>query len=457
MSLSIQSIIQKQRTFFSTGKTKNIDFRLEQLSKLKKAVKDRESQIIEALKQDLNKSEFEAYATEIGFLYEEINLMIKNLQTWAKPQKVKTPLTHAGASSYIYPEPYGITLIIAPWNYPFQLQLAPLVGAIGAGNCAVLKPSELTPAVASLLSELIRSAFDEEYVAVIKGGIETSQALLAEKFDYIFFTGSVAVGRIVMQAAAKHLTPVTLELGGKSPAIVDEDANLEIAAKRITWGKFTNAGQTCVAPDYLLIHSKVKDEFTRLFQQYITEFYGENPLESSQYSRIVSKRHFQRLVSFLNNGKTIVGGQYNEENLSISPTLLNEVTWDCPVMEDEIFGPILPMMEFHSFEEIADHVQHSPNPLALYYFSESPQKQEQILQLISFGGGCINDTLMHLANPHLPFGGIGNSGIGSYHGKSSFDVFTHQKSVLKQTTKFDPPFRYPSFKHGLKLLQRIFK
>lgn len=453
----IQDIIQKQRAFFSTGKTKNIDFRLEQLARLKKAVKDRESQIIKALKQDLNKSEFEAYATEIGFLYEEINSMMKHLQTWAKPKKVKTPITHAGASSYIYPEPYGTALIIAPWNYPFQLQLAPLVGAMGAGNCAVLKPSELTPAVASLLSELVRSTFDKEYVTVIEGGVETSQALLEEKWDYIFFTGSVAVGRIVMQAAAKHLTPVTLELGGKSPAIVEEDANLEIAAKRIVWGKFTNAGQTCVAPDYLLIHSKVKDEFIRLFQRYITEFYGENPLESEQYSRIVSERHFQRLAGFLNDGKTMIGGQYNQGNLSISPTLLDGVTWDCPIMEDEIFGPILPVMEFHSFEEIVGHVRHSPNPLALYYFSESSQKQERILQSISFGGGCINDTIMHLANPNLPFGGVGNSGIGSYHGKSSFDVFTHHKSVLKQTSKIDPPFRYPSFKYGLKFLKKIFK
>lgn len=453
----IQDIIQKQRAFFSTGKTKNIDFRLEQLARLKKAVKDRESQIIKALKQDLNKSEFEAYATEIGFLYEEINSMMKHLQTWAKPKKVKTPITHAGASSYIYPEPHGTALIIAPWNYPFQLQLAPLVGAMGAGNCAVLKPSELTPAVASLLSELVRSTFDKEYVTVIEGGVETSQALLEEKWDYIFFTGSVAVGRIVMQAAAKHLTPVTLELGGKSPAIVEEDANLEIAAKRIVWGKFTNAGQTCVAPDYLLIHSKVKDEFIRLFQRYITEFYGENPLESEQYSRIVSERHFQRLSGFLNDGKIMIGGQYNQGNLSISPTLLDGVTWDCPIMEDEIFGPILPVMEFHSFEEIVGHVRYSPNPLALYYFSESSQKQERILQSISFGGGCINDTIMHLANPNLPFGGVGNSGIGSYHGKSSFDVFTHHKSVLKQTSKIDPPFRYPSFKYGLKFLKKIFK
>lgn len=455
--MNIQSIIQKQRAFFSAGKTKNIDFRLEQLAKLKKAVKNHESQIIEALKQDLNKSEFEVYATEIGVLYEEINLMMKHLRTWAKPKKVKTPITHAGASSYIYPEPYGIALIIAPWNYPFQLLLAPLVGAMGAGNCAVLKPSELTPSVASLLSELIQSTFAEEYIAVIEGEVETSQALLAEKWDYIFFTGSVAVGRIVMQAAAKHLTPVTLELGGKSPAIVEADANLEIAAKRIAWGKFMNAGQTCVAPDYLLIHSKVKDKFIRLFQRYITEFYGEHPLESEQYSHIVSERHFQRLTGFLNNGKTVIGGQCDQRSLSISPTLLDEVTWGCPIMEDEIFGPILPMMEFQSFEEIVDHVQHSPNPLALYYFSESAQKQEKILQSISFGGGCINDTVMHLANPNLPFGGVGNSGIGSYHGKSSFDVFTHQKSVLKQTSKIDPPFRYPSFKYGLTFLKKIFK
>jgi aldehyde dehydrogenase (NAD+) len=455
--MDIPSMIEQQRSFFSAGKTKDIEFRLEQLTKLKKAVKDREPQIIEALKQDLNKSELESYATEIGILYEEINLMMKHLQTWAKPVKVKTPLTHAGASSYVYAEPYGVVLIIAPWNYPFQLQLSPLVGAMGAGNCAVLKPSELTPSVSSLLSELVQSTFDEGYITVVEGGVETSQALLEEKFDYIFFTGSVPVGRIIMQAAAKHLTPVTLELGGKSPAIVDKDANLELAAKRIAWGKFTNAGQTCVAPDYLLIHSDVKERFVGLFQQYVTEFYGENPLTSEHYSHIVSDRHFQRLANFLHDGKAIVGGEYNRENLVISPTLLDGVTWDSPIMEDEIFGPILPMMEFADIDDIIQHVQRFPNPLALYYFSESVPMQEKILHSLSFGGGCINDTIMHLANPHLPFGGVGNSGMGNYHGKSSFDVFSHRKSVLKQTTKMDLPFRYPSFKHGLTLLKKIFK
>ncbi|MFC3883881.1 aldehyde dehydrogenase [Bacillus songklensis] len=455
--LNVHSIIQRQRSFFAGGKTKQVEFRLEQLAKLKQSVKDREKQIIKALKQDLNKSEFESYATEIGFLYEEINMMMKHLRSWAKPEKVKTPMTHIGASSYIYPEPYGLTLIIAPWNYPFQLQLAPLVGAMAAGNCAVLKPSELTPNVSALLSELVQSTFEEEYIAVVEGGVEASQALLEEKFDYIFFTGSVAVGRIVMQAAAKHLTPVTLELGGKSPTIVDEDANLEITAKRIAWGKFTNAGQTCVAPDYLLIHKKVKEQFIRLFQTYINEFYGENPLESDQYTRIVSERHFKRLAGFLENGTAVIGGNTNAEKLMIAPTLLDGVTWDSPVMQDEIFGPILPMMEFSTLDEAIGHVQHSPNPLALYYFSESTEKQERILQSIRFGGGCMNDTLMHLANPNLPFGGVGNSGIGSYHGKSSFEVFSHQKSVLKQTTKLDPPFRYPSFKHGLSMMKKIFK
>jgi aldehyde dehydrogenase (NAD+) len=457
MMLDVQSIIQKQRSFFNTGKTKPIEFRLEQLAKLKQAVKDREKQIIEALKQDLNKSEFESYATEIGFLYEEINMMMKHLRTWAKPRKVKTPMTHIGGSSYIYPEPYGVTLIIAPWNYPFQLQLAPLVGAMAAGNGAVLKPSELTSNVSALLFELVQATFEEGYIAVVEGGVEVSQALLEEKFDYIFFTGSVAVGRMVMQAAAKHLTPVTLELGGKSPTIVDEDANLEIAAKRIAWGKFTNAGQTCVAPDYLLIHKNVKEEFTRRFQTYIKEFYGENPLESEHYARIVSERHFKRLAGFLQHGTAVIGGKMNAEKLMISPTLLDGVTWDSPIMQEEIFGPILPMMEFSTLDEAIQHVQHSPNPLALYYFSESADKQEKVLESIPFGGGCINDTLMHLANPNLPFGGVGNSGIGSYHGKSSFEIFSHQKSVLKQTTKIDPPFRYPSFKHGLNMMRKIFK
>jgi aldehyde dehydrogenase (NAD+) len=451
------SLILKQKAFFRSGVTKDLAHRINALEKLRDAIRKNEQALFQTLKADLNKSEFEAYATEIGVVLEEFRFTLKNINNWVKPEKVKTPVSHIGSTGYIYSDPYGVTLIISPWNYPFQLSIAPLIGAIAAGNCAILKPSELTPKTSELLQTIISELFPKEYIAVVEGGVEASQALLAENVDYIFFTGSVPVGKVIMEAASKHLTPVTLELGGKSPCIVHEDANVKLAAKRIAWGKFINAGQTCVAPDYLYVHEKIKDEFLDVFREATIDLYGEKALENPEYTRIVSKRHWDRLLTFLSQGDTFMGGGSKEESLTIEPTVLTGITWDDPIMQDEIFGPILPVLPYQQLSEVIDGIHKHPNPLALYLFSENESVHQEILQQISFGGGCINDTVYHLASPYLPFGGIGSSGIGAYHGKGSFDTFSHRKSVLKQTTKFDIPFRYPNVKDGLKKLKWFLK
>lgn len=450
-------LVEKQKEFFKTGQSKEIGFRIEALQKLRTALRRNEDRITEALKADLNKSEFDAYTAEVGFVLSELRYVIKHLESWGKPQKVKTPLTHFGSQSYIYSEPYGVTLIIAPWNYPFQLAFAPLIGAIAAGNCAIIKPSELTPKTSKLISQLINDSFSEEYITVVQGAVATSQALLKEKFDYIFFTGSVPVGRVVMEAAAKNLTPVTLELGGKSPCIVQKDANIPLAAKRIAWGKFTNAGQTCIAPDYLYLHGSIKNEFLSELKNAIQELYGNKPLENPDYTHIVSERHFHRLQSFLDNGDVWVGGKMDSEKLAIEPTVLTNITWEDHIMEDEIFGPILPVIEYEDITEIIEEIQNHPKPLALYLFTENNRIQQYVLNSISFGGGCVNDTVYHFTSPHLPFGGVGPSGIGAYHGKNSFDTFSHKKSILKQTTSFDIPFRYPNVKNGLKKIKLFLK
>ncbi len=451
------SLILKQKAFYRSGVTKELSYRIQALEKLRESIRKNEQSLFHTLKEDLNKSEFEAYATEIGVVLEEIRFTLKHVNDWVKPEKVKTPVSHIGSTSYIYSEPYGVTLIIAPWNYPFQLAIAPLLGAIAAGNCAILKPSELTPKTSELLRKMITDLFPEEYIAVVEGGVEASQALLAEDVDYIFFTGSVPVGKVIMQAAAKNLTPVTLELGGKSPCIVHHDASIKLAAKRIAWGKFINAGQTCVAPDYLYVQESIRDELLQEIQLATQELYGEKALENSDYTRIVSKRHFDRLLTFLNNGDMFMGGGSNEETLTIEPTVLTGITWNDPIMQDEIFGPILPVLPYRELSEVIDGIHKHPNPLALYLFSENESIQQEVLHHISFGGGCINDTVYHLASPYLPFGGVGSSGIGAYHGKGSFDTFSHRKSVLKQTTKFDLPFRYPNVKDGLKKLKWFLK
>ncbi|MBT2655762.1 aldehyde dehydrogenase [Bacillus sp. ISL-18] len=451
------SLISKQKSFFKTEKTKSISYRLEALRKLRAAIKKNEKVLMEALRTDLNKSEFDAYTSEIGFILEELRFTMKHLRSWAAPKKVKTPVTHIGSTSYIYPEPFGVSLIIAPWNYPFQLAVAPLIGAIAAGNCAIIKPSELTPRTSEVLGTLILDLFPEEYVAVVQGGVETSQPLLNQQLDYIFFTGSVPVGKIIMEAAAKHLTPVTLELGGKSPCIVHEDANLKLAAKRIAWGKFTNAGQTCIAPDYLYVHRRVKEPFLQLFKESIVELYGKEPLNNPDFTRIVSERHFTRLTSFLDNGHLFMGGNVDKARLTIEPTVLTEISWEDSIMQDEIFGPILPILEYDDLKEVVEGIHRHPKPLALYIFTEDHYIQEEVLNKVSFGGGCVNDTVYHFVSPYLPFGGVGTSGIGAYHGKGNFNTFSHQKSVLKQTTKFDIPFRYPNVKNGLEKIKLFMK
>lgn len=452
-----QALLKQQQSYFKSGACHSVSSRIRALRQLKQAIKQYEPMIMEALRADLNKSELEAYSTEIGIVLEEINICIRKVKQWSKPKRIKTPLTHIGSSSYQYAQPHGVVLIISPWNYPFQLAIAPLIGAIAAGNCAVIKPSELAPRTSSIIHKLISSTFDQEYVAVIEGGIEVNQSLLAERWDYIFFTGSVQVGKLVMEAATKHLTPITLELGGKSPCIVHKDANIQLAAKRIAWGKFINAGQTCVAPDYLYVHHEVKEPFIAAFSQAIKQLYGEHILQAQTFTRIVSERHFLRLTSFLDHGNIIIGGEYDEDKLIIEPTLIGGITWDAPIMQEEIFGPILPLLTYSELSEVISGIEQHPNPLAFYLFSESRNLQQQLIEKISFGGGCINDTIFHTANPHLPFGGIGTSGIGSYHGKASFDTFTHYKSVLKQTNLFDMPFRYPNMKHAMKFLKFFLK
>jgi len=440
---AIPVLVQQQREFFRTEQTQSLSFRLEQLAKLKQAIIDRQEAILQAAKADLGRPAFEAYF-EIATL-SEINLALKNLKTWAKPQRVKSPIDQFPASAWIEPEPLGVVLIIGPWNYPFQLIMSPLVGAIAAGNCALLKPSEHAPHTSQVVAEMIADTFEPNYIAVREGDASVSQQLLAEKFDHIFFTGGTAIGRIVMTAAAQHLTPVTLELGGKSPCIVDSDIHLDHAAKRIAWGKLINTGQTCIAPDYLLVQRQIKNDLVNRLQHYIREFYGENPAQSPDYGRIIHRRHFDRLIAFLDQGEIILGGDYNLDDRYLSPTLIDGVTWDDPVMQEEIFGPILPILTYDSLEDAIAQVNAHPKPLALYFFSRSRQKQERILQATSSGGVCLNDTVMHVTVNALPFGGVGESGIGSYHGKASFNTFSHFKSVLKREFWLDFGWRYAPY------------
>ncbi|MCY8521415.1 aldehyde dehydrogenase [Bacillus atrophaeus] len=454
---SIPSIISRHQAFFTAGHTRSIKARLDALRNVKQAIKTYEADVLSALYQDLHKSEHEAYMTEIGIVLKEISFVMKRLRKWAKPKKVKTPLTHIGSQSVMIPEPYGTVLVIAPWNYPFQLALSPLIGAIAAGNTVIVKPSEYTPAVSAVLSSIIRDVFPSDYVTLVEGGPDTSTALLKQPFDYIFFTGSVSVGKIVMEAAAKQLIPVTLELGGKSPCIVHKDADIKLAAKRIIFGKFTNAGQTCIAPDYLVVHEEIKSEFVKEMKHIIGEFFGHQPELNPAYGKIVSERHFQRLIGFLNDGIPLTGGKADHKHHKIAPTILDQVKDEAPVMQEEIFGPIFPLFTYRSTDEVIAMVNARPKPLALYLFTNHKTVEQHILENIPFGGGCINDTLMHAATPYLPFGGVGESGIGRYHGFDSFNTFTHKKSILKQTNRFDLAFRYPSSKIGLRLIRKLLK
>lgn len=441
----IDNLIEKMRYFFEEGYSKEINFRIDALKKLKNAIKKNEAKITDALYNDLKKSKFETFITEIIPVYEEIKLHLKNIKKWSKIKKVKTNIFLFPSKSYISPSPYGIVLIISPWNYPFQLSILPLVGAISSGNCCVLKPSEFSVNTTKVIKEIIEETFDPSFISVITGTSDIANYLLEKEFDYIFFTGSNTVGKIVMEKAAKNLIPVTLELGGKSPCIIEKDTNIQLAAKRIAWGKFLNAGQTCVAPDYVLVNQQVKEIFIKRIIQEINKFYGNDPKNSPYYSRIINQKHFQRILSLISKNKVIFGGNYDEKECYIEPTILDNVELEDKVMQEEIFGPLLPVIGFSHLEEAIEIVKRLPSPLALYIFCEDSKKINYILSKCPSGGVCINDTILHVSNLHLPFGGIGKSGIGTYHGKKSFDAFTHYRAIFKSSIKIDVPLKYPPF------------
>ena len=456
---TLREKINKQREYFSTGETKDINFRIEKLKKLRDVLKSEEEKVFEALKKDLMKSSFESYVTEVAMVYDEINMHIKNIKKWSKKRRVKTPLVQFPAKSFIQLEPYGVVLIIGPFNYPFMLTMDPLIGAIAAGNTAVIKPSESAPETSKILKEILEKVFDEKYVLHVnpERGKEVVEELLKEKFDYIFFTGSATVGKIVMKAASQYLTPVTLELGGKSPCIIDKDCKLELAARRIVWGKLLNSGQTCVAPDYLYVHKEIEEEFIKKLEEEIKNQFGDNPLESEDYSKMVNEREFNRVLSYIDKEKLVFGGNYNRKTFQIEPTILKNVTWDDPVMEREIFGPIFPILTFENLDEVLRVVNSKDKPLALYYFSEDKNKIEKVLNSTSSGGVTINDTLVHVSSSYLPFGGVGNSGMGEYHGKYSFDLFSNKKGVMNRKTFLDLKIRYAPFQNKLTIVKKIMK
>ncbi len=443
--------INGQREFFRSQKTKSVKFRLKQLSKLKQLIKEKQSDIEAALWEDLRKSPEEVYLTEISVVLQELDNHIKHLKKWAKPQKVKNPMHLFPSTSSIVCEPLGVALIIAPWNYPFQLVFNPLIGAISSGCCAMLKPSPNADATATLIEKMVKELYDPNYIDIVLGGREVNGALLEQKFDIIFFTGSTALGKIVSRAAADNLTPLILELGGKSPCIVDCDADLEITASRIVWGKFINAGQTCIAPDYLFVHKSIKDTLLTKLKSKITEMYGEKVSESRVYPRIINKGAMDRLKELMNEGDIYCGGEINENDRYIAPTIIDNIHSDSLIMQDEIFGPILPVMTFDNITEVFDYLDNKEKPLALYYFGKGGKK---IMNRTTSGGMCINDTLMHIANHNLPFGGVGSSGMGKYHGKDSFLTFSNRRGVVNTPEWIDLPFKYAPFKY-FKLMKRI--
>ena len=433
----------------------NINFRKETLTKLLDEIIKRENEIIDALHFDFKKPAFEAVVTETSYVISELKDTIKNIKSWSKPKRVFPSLLNFPSKDYIYKEPYGKVLIISPWNYPFQLALCPLISAFAAGNQVVLKPSELTPKTSEIITKIVESVFHKNQVSVIEGGIAVSQQLLSERWDYIFFTGSVAVGKIVAKAAAENLTPVTLELGGKNPCVIDETANLKLAAKRIVWGKFMNAGQTCIAPDYILIQKDMKSHFVDYLKEEITKAYGTNPSNSPDFARIVNKKNCKRLIDMIDSKKVIFGGQTDINNCYISPTLIEETSLDTELMKDEIFGPILPILSYEEESEIEAIVSKYEKPLAFYIFTENRVFSKQMIEKYSFGGGCVNDTMVHFSNKRLPFGGVGHSGIGAYHGVLSFDTFSHKKSILIKSNLLDLPFRYAPYKGKIATIKKI--
>lgn len=453
----ISEIICKQREYFAAGYTSNIEFRVQQLKKLKYLITDSEGRIYRALQLDLHKPMLECFTTEITIINKEIDNALKHLKHWSRPQQVKVPWQLLPASATVRPEPLGVTLIIGAWNYPLQLVIIPLIGVIVAGNCAVIKPSELAPHTSSLVAEIIANKFNPEYIKVVEGGIETSQNLITEQFDHIFFTGSASVAKIVMAAAAKHLTPVTLELGGKNPCIIDADIDIKQTIKRLTWGKFLNAGQSCLAPDYLLVNYHIKDDLLEEIKQHLQQAYGNDPQLSPDYARIISEKHFDRLEKLLKVGKIIIGGEINRDNLYIAPTVVDSITWEDDVMQEEIFGPILPIITYTNIVSAIAAINSYPKPLALYLFSRNRTLQKQVIESTTSGGVCLNDTMMHFSLPSLPFGGVGGSGMGKYHGKASFDTFSHYKSIYKNPQWLDIDWRYPPYQGKLAFLRRLLK
>jgi aldehyde dehydrogenase (NAD+) len=451
--------LQASANYFETGATQPYAFRKEQLQKLKAAILQQEKELHDALYTDLKKSPEESWVTETGFLIAEINHTLKHLKKWMKPEKVSTNLLNFPSKSFIYKEPLGIVLIIGPWNYPLQLLFTPLVGAIAAGNCAVLKPSEFAPATAAVMKKILEENFSKEYILYAEGNgaVVVPEMMNNFRFDHVFYTGSTQVGKIVYEMAAAKLVPVTLELGGKSPCVVESDANIKVAARRIAMTKFSNVGQMCVAPDYVLVHQSVKNELITELKKNIQQFFSEDPATNYNYGKIINEKQFNRLVKYLEQGRIVYGGKHNAATNFIEPTLLENVPLDTAIMGEEIFGPVLPIIPFNRFEEAKQIINRNPNPLAFYVFTQSSEKEKQWIEQIPFGGGCVNNASWHLTNFNLPFGGRGNSGIGAYHGKYSFDVFSHQKAVMKTPTWFDPKIKYPPFKGKLNLFKKIIR
>ncbi|MEG2788728.1 MAG: aldehyde dehydrogenase [Romboutsia sp.] len=452
-------ILDNQKRYLSTVGNISVEDRKEALKDLKLTIKKYENYIIDALYKDLGKSEFESYTTEVGFIYRSINHALKNINKWNKVKRVRNDIAQLPGKSYVYNAPYGSVLIIGPYNYPFQLTIEPLIGAIAGGNTAVIKPSEYTPNVESILVKIIKECFNSDYIDIIIGDYNVNSNLLDLNFDYIFFTGSVNVGKIVMEKASKNLIPTTLELGGKSPAIVDKTAKLDIAAKRIVWGKFSNAGQTCVAPDYLLVHEDIYEEFMNKLKVTITEFYGSNIKDNKDFGRIVNSRHMNRLKNILDKDKEkiVFGGNIDMDERYISPTILANVNYNDEVMKDEIFGPLMPIIKYNDLDDIKFYMNIYKKPLALYVFSENKSFSDYILKNFTFGGGCVNDTISHVASTNLPFGGVGTSGMGRYHGKSSFKTFTYEKAIVKRNSKIDIKLVFPPYKDKLKLIKKVMK
>ena len=452
----IGKIVAKQRKYFLTGRTLDVDFRIRMLKALRAGLKKYEPRLNAAIKADLGKSNFETYMCETGLCLSEITYMLGHIRSFAAEKTVMTPLAQFHSRSFMKPSPYGVTLIMSPWNYPLLLTIDPLIDAIAAGNTAVVKPSAYSPETSAVMMEMLQEYFSESYIAVVTGGRAENSALLEEHFDYIFFTGSKTVGRYVMEKAAPHLTPVTLELGGKSPCIIDRTANLRLAAKRLVFGKYLNCGQTCVAPDYVLVEESVKDALISEVKQQIVRQYGQHPLENPDYGKIINEKHFERILGLIDQEKVVAGGQYDRDRLQIAPTVMDHVTFDDPVMQEEIFGPVMPILTFKNLHEVIDRVNSMDHPLALYIFTSSKKTGEWVLSRTGFGGGCINDTIIHLATSEMPFGGFGESGMGGYHGKKGFETFSHYKSIVDKKTWIDLPMRYQKYQLVNDLLIHMF-